>query len=246
MRRSRTSTESELPFAGELLDVAEEFADWRGAAERVLRGFALSLLVPQQHYDRRVSLGQRAPAHLPPQRRTDGRQPTRVRAGAGPAGSAAAAHRRPPAAPRRHHRHRGRPVPRLPSRRARSGGPTSPCADTVEEFRDEHRAVTREGQVRSGDRHEKDDRSRVDDPRSWVLGWANERKIARSDRAPGRAAEPVRPGQCGPTPGCAISATRWRRRRRRWTAWLATARGPNLTGRSRRPGDRRGRGARSG
>jgi len=38
--------------------------------------------------------------------------------------------------------------------------------------------VTREGQVRSGDRHEKDDRSRVDDPRSWVLGWMNERKVA--------------------------------------------------------------------
>jgi uncharacterized protein YPO0396 len=38
--------------------------------------------------------------------------------------------------------------------------------------------VTREGQVRSGERHEKDDRHRVDDPRRWVLGWANERKIA--------------------------------------------------------------------
>ncbi len=29
-----------------------EFSEWRGAAERVLRGFALSLLVPQQHYGR--------------------------------------------------------------------------------------------------------------------------------------------------------------------------------------------------
>ncbi len=37
--------------------------------------------------------------------------------------------------------------------------------------------MTRQGQVRAGDRHEKDDRSRVDDPRSWVLGWINERKI---------------------------------------------------------------------
>ncbi|TCW24546.1 hypothetical protein [Dietzia cinnamea] len=42
--------EDELPFAGELLDVAEENAVWRGAAERVLRGFALSLLVPQGRY----------------------------------------------------------------------------------------------------------------------------------------------------------------------------------------------------
>src|SRR5690606_12659845 len=52
------------------------------------------------------------------------------------------------------------------------------CASTLEEFRDERRAVTREGQVRSGERHDKDDRHRVDDPRQWVLGWANERKIA--------------------------------------------------------------------
>jgi len=39
-----------LPFAGELLDVREDQAEWRGAAERVLRGFALSLLVPQANY----------------------------------------------------------------------------------------------------------------------------------------------------------------------------------------------------
>src|SRR4051812_20807441 len=52
------------------------------------------------------------------------------------------------------------------------------CVDSIEQFRDAHRAVTREGQVRAGDRHEKDDRSRVNDPRSWVLGWVNERKVA--------------------------------------------------------------------
>ena len=52
------------------------------------------------------------------------------------------------------------------------------CSSSLEEFRSQRRAVTREGQVRSGERHEKDDRHRVDDPRRWVLGWANERKIA--------------------------------------------------------------------
>ena len=44
-------TPEDLPYAGELLDVHDEHSQWRGAAERVLRGFALSLLVPQQHYD---------------------------------------------------------------------------------------------------------------------------------------------------------------------------------------------------
>jgi len=52
------------------------------------------------------------------------------------------------------------------------------CVDTIEQFRGERRALTRQGQARSGDRHDKDDRSRVDDPRSWVLGWINERKVA--------------------------------------------------------------------
>ena len=39
------------------------------------------------------------------------------------------------------------------------------------------KAVTVEGQVRQGSRHEKDDRSRVDDPRSWILGRSNARKV---------------------------------------------------------------------
>ena len=167
----------ELPFAGELLDVAGEFADWRGAAERVLRSFALSLLVSQRHYD---LVSQWVNEHRLSYRRSDGRT----------AGSRLV-----------YERVSVRRVPLQP--RSTSGGllladtieiadgpfrdylrdelarrADFTCVDTIEQFRDEHRAVTRQGQVRSGDRHEKDDRSRVDDPRSWVLGWVNERKIA--------------------------------------------------------------------
>ncbi len=42
--------ETDLPFAGELIAVRAEHAEWEGAAERVLHSFALSLLVPDQHY----------------------------------------------------------------------------------------------------------------------------------------------------------------------------------------------------
>ncbi len=42
--------ETELPFAGELVQVREEERDWEGAAERLLRNFGLSLLVPDAHY----------------------------------------------------------------------------------------------------------------------------------------------------------------------------------------------------
>jgi uncharacterized protein YPO0396 len=44
---------ADLPFAGELLDVRPEFqSQWRGALERLLRGFGLSLLVPEHLYSR--------------------------------------------------------------------------------------------------------------------------------------------------------------------------------------------------
>ena len=39
-----------LPFAGELIEVRQEERAWEGAAERLLHGFALSLLVPDEHY----------------------------------------------------------------------------------------------------------------------------------------------------------------------------------------------------
>ena len=45
------------------------------------------------------------------------------------------------------------------------------------EFRSTTKAVTRAGQIKERDRHEKDDRRRIDDRREYVLGWSNEAKI---------------------------------------------------------------------
>src|SRR5665811_1767930 len=42
--------EAELPFAGELIAVRDDGLDWEGAAERLLHGFALSILVHERHY----------------------------------------------------------------------------------------------------------------------------------------------------------------------------------------------------
>ena len=42
--------EDDLPFAGELLQVRDDERAWEGAAERLLRGFGLALLVPDAHY----------------------------------------------------------------------------------------------------------------------------------------------------------------------------------------------------
>ena len=38
--------EDQMPFAGELLQLRDEERDWEGAAERLLHGFGLSILVP--------------------------------------------------------------------------------------------------------------------------------------------------------------------------------------------------------
>jgi uncharacterized protein YPO0396 len=53
------------------------------------------------------------------------------------------------------------------------------CCDTLDTFRREDRALTRAGQIKTGgERHEKDDRYRLDDRTRYVLGWANASKIA--------------------------------------------------------------------
>jgi uncharacterized protein YPO0396 len=52
------------------------------------------------------------------------------------------------------------------------------CCDSGEQFRREARAITRAGQIKDpGGRHEKDDRSRIDDRSRYVLGWSNADKL---------------------------------------------------------------------
>lgn len=169
--------EDELPFAGELLDVADEHQPWRGAAERVLRGFALSLLVPRQHYERTARwVNERRLTHRSQDGRTSGARLVYERVSArrvtltpasGSSGLALADCLEVKDGPFADYL-RNELVRRADHR----------CTETLAEFRAEQRAVTKEGQVRSGNRHEKDDRSRIDDPRNWVLGWVNERKVA--------------------------------------------------------------------
>lgn len=169
--------EAELPFAGELLDVAEVHTEWRGAAERVLRGFALSLLVPPEHYDgvarwvdgRRLTHrrhdGTRAGSRLVYERVTARRVPLRHQTDGGGLLLVDCMQIK-----------EGRFADYLRDELLRRADHR--CVDSVKQFATEQRAVTRQGQVKAGDRHEKDDRSRVDDPRNWTLGWVNERKVA--------------------------------------------------------------------
>lgn len=163
--------EEAMPYAGELIQVRDEERDWEGAAERLLRSFGLSLLVPDAHYaavsdwvDRTQLKGRLVYFRVRPARRGDAR------------GELPALH---------------------PDSMARKLAikPDSPfyawlerelahrfdlaCCSGQDQFRRETRAITRAGQVKGGgERHEKDDRHRIDDRSRYVLGWTNLAKIA--------------------------------------------------------------------
>lgn len=156
-----------LPFVGELIQVRDEERAWEGAAERLLHNFGISMLVPEAYYGAvadwvdGTNLGGRLVYY-------------RVREGA-------------------QRELRGLPANALARKLAIK--PDSPfygwveaelarrfdhaCCDTLDQFRREQRAVTRNGQVKAGgERHEKDDRHRIDDRSRFVLGWSNKAKIA--------------------------------------------------------------------
>ncbi|MFN3398618.1 MAG: ATP-binding protein, partial [Sulfurimicrobium sp.] len=157
----------DMPFAGELLQVHEDERDWEGAAERLLRNFGLSLLVPDAHYaevaewvDRthlrgrlvyfRVRQGSRA--ELPSLHRDSLVRKLAVKLDS--------------------------PFYDWLERELAHRFDVACCA-TPEQFRRETRAITRAGQTKSpGERHEKDDRHRLDDRSRYVLGWSNAAKIA--------------------------------------------------------------------
>jgi uncharacterized protein YPO0396 len=155
-----------VPFAGELIQVAPEQGDWEGAAERVLRGFGLSLLVSQELY-RQVSdwvdanhLGGRLVYYRVPA--------TVSRQGVDRPGPIALAHKL---------QIKDGPFYEWIERELARRAPHA-CVDSMDDFRRHEFAVTRAGQIRSrGGRHEKDDSHRIGDRRFYVLGWSNEQKI---------------------------------------------------------------------
>jgi uncharacterized protein YPO0396 len=181
--------EADMPFAGELLQVRDDERDWEGAAERLLRNFGLSLLVPDEHYaivadwvDRTHLRGrlvyfrirQNARAELPNLHRDDLHKDSLARKLAIKPDS---------------------PFYDWLERELAHRFDVACCA-TQEQFRRETRAITRAGQIKApGERHEKDDRHRLEDRSRYVLGWTNTAKIAALE-AKARRLE-VRLGELG-------------------------------------------------
>jgi uncharacterized protein YPO0396 len=171
--RELSLAEGELPFAGELIQVRPAEADWEGAAERLLRGFALSMLVPEDHY-RAVSdwinehhLNGRIVYYRVPATASAPQAPRGQPAGNQSSGTLLAG------------KLEIKPTefyPWLERELASRAG--YECVENMTEFRRAARAITAQGQIKGGGgRHEKDDRTRIDDPSHYVLGWSNEQKI---------------------------------------------------------------------
>ena len=159
-------SESDLPFVGELIQVKEESSDWCGAIERLLHGFALSLLVDERHYAavskyvNETHLGKRLVYY---------RVGSDVRTISTPLHKQSLLHK----LELKETTYRSWLESELKRRFDYA------CVENMRDFRQEKRAITKTGQVRHGpDRHEKDDRSRIGDRHNWVLGFDNREKLA--------------------------------------------------------------------
>lgn len=162
----------ELPFAGELMEVKPEFAEeWSGALERLLHNFGVSLLVPERHYQRVA-------------RWVNGRRLTNA-AGDGirlqfhrvPQESArAVAQPNTRSVSSRLNFRDEHPLSRWVAGEVQASFPHTCCRDTTELER-ERFGVTKDGLIRNGTRHVKDDRRALGSHRDYVLGWSPERKI---------------------------------------------------------------------
>ena len=158
---------TELPFAGELMEVRAEERAWEGALERLLHGFALSLLVPEAHYGEVADWMEhhRLAVRLVYYRAEDALPLADFSALSEDAAcrklivrqeSPLAGWLTQELARRFHHI----------------------CCESLRAFRAEDYALTRAGQVKTGGRrHEKDDRRAIDDRRQYVMGFSNLRKV---------------------------------------------------------------------
>lgn len=159
-------SEEDLPYAGELIQVREDERDWEGAAERLLRGFGLSLLVPDAHYkavaewvDRQYLKGRLVYFHVRPRR------------------AAQQGHLHPHSMARKLQIKSDSGHYEWLEQELRTRFDLA-CCDSADQFRREARAITRKGQIKDpGGRHEKDDRSLISDRSRYVLGWSNADKL---------------------------------------------------------------------
>lgn len=160
--------ETDMPFAGEIMEVKPEEQKWEGALERLLAEFGVSLLVPESLYEKVIGwmenhfLGKRIVYY-----RVD--EYTKKVSMADLPEKAAA---------RKMNIKKDSPFADWLSAELYHRFDHI-CAESAAEFKKASFALSVEGQVKTqGRRHKKDDRHRIDDRRFFVLGFSNKEKIA--------------------------------------------------------------------
>ncbi len=159
--------EQELPFIGELLNVDEQEQVWEGAIERVLHNFGLSLLVSEQHYQKVAHYVEKT--HLKGRLvyfRVKAQQPEYFET---------------PVTQSLFHKIRIKNDSEFYDWLVKEIAKRFDyyCADSLDDFRRQPKAITQQGQIKSGaSRHEKDDRHGINDRSRFILGWDNKAKIA--------------------------------------------------------------------
>ena len=169
--------EDEVPFAGELMKVNENEKDWEGALERLLRGFGVSMLVPEKHYHQVSN-------YINQKRLTD----TRNR------GMRFEYFKVPNSFKQSNNEDIDidSVVNKIEIKfdslfeswlEAELQKRFNLRCVSLEEFQRQSNVITKEGQFKTGSqRHTKDDRRDLWDRRNFVLGWSNQEKIQAVER----------------------------------------------------------------
>ncbi|HVU57224.1 MAG TPA: SbcC/MukB-like Walker B domain-containing protein [Puia sp.] len=156
--------EDELPFAGELMQVTHEEADWQPALEKLLYPLSLRLLVPDKQYKKvnkyvnNTNLRTRLVYNhvtdiVLHQYADDGTVWGKLEF------------------------HPEHPISAWVSQQVIQQYNYS-CVDSEKTLERYERAITLNGLIKNRDRHEKDDRPERNDPSRWTMGWNNEKKKA--------------------------------------------------------------------
>lgn len=166
-------SQDEIPFAGELLQIKEAEKDWEGALERLLRGFGVSMLVPEKLY-RQIS------QYVNGRRLKDSKSR-----------GMRFEYFKVPHNFRTNNFHSDIDVASVLNKiDIKADSAFEEWMETelqkrfdlkcvsLEEFQRQSDVITKEGQIKTGSqRHTKDDRRELWDRRNFVLGWSNKEKI---------------------------------------------------------------------
>lgn len=158
-------SESDLPYAAELIQIKDDELDWEGAIERVLHGFGVSMLVPPSLYAKvakfvndnnlrgRLDYFEAKPTqHLQMGAREDSMlRKLEIKEDSLFAGWL---------------------------RSELNARFDYTCVDSMSSYHLERKALTKSGLHKNGIRHSKDDKKRIDDRSEYVLGWSNLTKLA--------------------------------------------------------------------